>query len=234
MSPKNNRVSSLEGKVTLVTGAGGNLGRATVVACRSAGARLVLVDRDRKSLEDRLRELNLGKDEALLLTTDLSDASATRATFDEARARWGRLDAVFHLAGGFLGVAPLHETSDDDYRSVLDLNLHPAFSVARAALPAMIEQKSGVLVFIAARAGLRAPGGLAAYSAAKSGVLRLTESLAEDLRGTGVRVNSLLPAAIAPAGSTGGEGTPADAIADVLVFLATDAARAVHGALIEV
>jgi NAD(P)-dependent dehydrogenase (short-subunit alcohol dehydrogenase family) len=231
MSPK--PTSSLEGKVVLITGAGGNLGRATVAACHAAGARLVLADRNSEGLAERLRELDLG-DSALLLTADLGDPAATRASFDQARARWGRLDVVFHLAGGFLGVEPLHETSDEQYREVLDLNLHPAFSVARAALPAMLEQKSGVIVFIAARAGLRAPGGLAAYSAAKSGVLRLTESLAEDLRGTGVRVNALLPAAIAPAGSSGAEGTPADAIADVLVFLATDAARAVHGAMIEV
>jgi NAD(P)-dependent dehydrogenase (short-subunit alcohol dehydrogenase family) len=224
---------SLEHKVVLITGAGGNLGRATVAACHGAGARLVLVDRNQEGLSERLRELGLGEN-ALLLPADLSDAGATSATFDQARARWGRLDAVFHLAGGFLGVKPLHETTDREYLETLDLNLHPAFAVARAALPAMVEQKSGVIVFIGAGAGLRAPGGLAAYSAAKSGVLRLTESLAEDLRGTGVRVNALLPSAIAPAGSSGTEGTPADAIADVLVFLATDAARAVHGALIAV
>lgn len=225
--------SSLQGKVVLITGAGGNLGRATVAACHAAGARMVLADRNRDGLAERLRELDLGE-RALLLTAELADPAATRSTFEQARAHWGRLDAVFHLAGGFLGVKPLHETSDEEYRSVLELNLHPAFSVARAALPAMLEQRSGVIVFIAARAGLRAPGGLAAYSAAKSGVLRLTESLAEDLRGTGVRVNALLPSAIAPAGSSGTDGTPADAIADVLVFLASDAARAIRGAAIEV
>jgi NAD(P)-dependent dehydrogenase (short-subunit alcohol dehydrogenase family) len=234
MSPTTTTPKTLAGKVVLITGAGGNLGRATVIACRAAGARLVLADRNREGLAERLRELALGDDEALLVTANLADPAATRATFEEARLRWGRLDAVFHLAGGFLGVKPLHETTDDEYRSILELNLHPAFAVARAALPAMLEQGSGVIVFIAARAGLRAPGGLAAYSAAKGGVLRLTESLAEDLKGTGVRVNALLPAAIAAAGSSGAEGTPADAIADVLVFLATDAARAVHGALIEV
>ena len=226
------RDQRLEDRVVLITGAGGNLGRATVAACRDAGARLVLVDREHAALAAAVAPLAI--EDPVLLATDLADPAATRASFAEALALRGRIDAVLHLAGGFLGVSKLHETSDETWRALLDMNLNSTFSVASAALPSMLERGRGTLTFIAARAGLRGPAGLAAYSASQSGDLRLTESLAEELQGTSVRVNCLLPVAIAPAGSSGSDGTPADAIADVLVFLASDAARAIHGAAIAV
>jgi NAD(P)-dependent dehydrogenase (short-subunit alcohol dehydrogenase family) len=147
-------------------------------------------------------------------------------------ARFGAIDAVAHTAGAFGGGQPWIATPIETLDAMLRANLYSAFAVAHALLPSMVERKRGSLTFVAARAALHGRPGLAAYCAAKSGVVRLTESLAEETAGTGVRVNCVLPDAIAAPG--GGAGTPPEAIADVIVHLATDAARAITGAAIPV
>jgi NAD(P)-dependent dehydrogenase (short-subunit alcohol dehydrogenase family) len=163
---------------------------------------------------------------------DLADAEATAALARDVLAHFGTIDAVAHTAGAFRGGQPWIATPIEILDAMLRANLYSAFAVAHALLPPMIERKGGSLTFVAARAALHGRPGLAAYCAAKSGVVRLTESLAEEAAGAGVRVNCVLPDAIAPPG--GGAGTPPEAIADVMVYLATDAARAVNGAAIPV
>jgi NAD(P)-dependent dehydrogenase (short-subunit alcohol dehydrogenase family) len=167
-----------------------------------------------------------------LFAADLSDAAATAAVARDVVARLGTIDAVAHTAGGFRGGQRVVDTPVEALDLMLRLNLYTAFAVARATLPVMLERGRGSLTLVAARAGLAGRAELAAYGAAKSGVLRLMESLAEETTGTGVRVNCLLPDAIAPPG--GGPGTPPAAIAEVLVYLASDAARAITGAAIPV
>jgi NAD(P)-dependent dehydrogenase (short-subunit alcohol dehydrogenase family) len=229
-------MKTLDGRVALVTGASGNLGRATAQALARAGARLALVGRD----ADSLRASAAGLARAAATTgveveayaADLADAVAVERMAREVVARFGAIDAVAHTAGAFRGGQPLVEAPIETLDAMLAANLYPPFTVARAVLPGMLERGRGSLVFVAALAGLSGRPGLAAYCAAKSGVIRLVESLAEETRGRGVRVNCLLPDAIAAPG--GGAGTPPDAIAEVIAFLASDAAGAITGAAIRV
>jgi NAD(P)-dependent dehydrogenase (short-subunit alcohol dehydrogenase family) len=233
----------LTGRVVLVTGASGNLGRATAQALRSAGAALALVGRDLGSLAEAYAGPGASTDAPTegsqaappavhFFTADLSDLEATAAMVDEVLRSCGRLDAVVHTAGVFRGGTPLHETSIETLEALLRGNLYSSFSIAHAALRPMLERGRGSLAFVAAQAGQRGRAGLSAYCAAKSGVIRIVESLAEELRGTGVRANCVLPEAIAPA--AGGAGTPPAAIADVLAYLASDASSAISGAAIPV
>jgi NAD(P)-dependent dehydrogenase (short-subunit alcohol dehydrogenase family) len=223
----------LRGRVVVVTGAGGNLGSATARAFARAGARLALVGRDVESLRAPAADLATATGvEVEPFAADLADANATMALAGDIVTRFGAIDAVAHTAGAFRGGQPVTETSAETLDAMLRANLLGPFCVARAMLPPMIASGRGSLTFIAARAGLQGRPGLAAYCAAKSGVIRLVESLAAETAGTGVRVNCLLPDAIAPPG--GGAGTPAEAIADVLVALAADSARAITGAAIPV
>jgi NAD(P)-dependent dehydrogenase (short-subunit alcohol dehydrogenase family) len=223
----------LAGRVVVVTGASGNLGGATARAFARAGARLALVGRDLESLRAPAAELASANGvEVEAIAADLADAAATMALARDVAARFGPIDAVAHTAGAFRGGQSVVETSVETLDAMLRANLYGPFLVARAMLPSMLERKSGSLTFVAARAGLNGRPGLAAYCASKSGVIRLVESLAAETAGTGVRVNCLLPDAIAPPG--GGAGTTAEAIADVLVALASDSARAITGAAISV
>jgi NAD(P)-dependent dehydrogenase (short-subunit alcohol dehydrogenase family) len=223
----------LTGRVVVVTGATGNLGGATARAFARAGARLALVGRDLESLRATAAGHAAANGvEVEAFAADLSDATATLALARDVVARFGAIDSVAHTAGAFRGGQSVVETPVETLDAMLRANLYGPFLVARAMLPPMLERKSGSLTFVAARAGLGGRPGLAAYCAAKSGVIRLVESLAAETAGTGVRVNCLLPDAIAPPG--GGTGTTAEAIADVLVALACDSARAITGAAIPV
>jgi NAD(P)-dependent dehydrogenase (short-subunit alcohol dehydrogenase family) len=228
-----NESRPLQGRVAVVTGATGNLGSATARALARAGARLALVGRDLDSLRASGAELATATGaEVESFAADLADAEATLALARDVMARFGAVDAVAHTAGAFRGGQSLIDAPVDTLDAMLRANLYAPYLVAHAMLPPMLAQGRGSLTFIAARAGLQGRAGLAAYCAAKSGVIRLVESLAAETAGTGVRVNCLLPDAIAPPG--GGPGTPAEAIADVLVALAADSARAVSGAAIPV
>jgi NAD(P)-dependent dehydrogenase (short-subunit alcohol dehydrogenase family) len=226
-------MSELEGRVVVVTGASGNLGSATARSFARAGARVALVGRDLESVRAAAAELAATTGvEIDSFAADLADSTATESLVREVMARFGAIDAVAHTAGAFRGGRTVADSPVDTLDAMLRSNLCTAFAVAHAALPVMLERGRGSLTFVAARAGLTGRPGLAAYCAAKSGVIRLMESLAGETAGSGVRVNCLLPDAIAPPG--GGSGTPPEAIADVLVYLAGDAARAITGAAIPV
>jgi len=223
----------LEGRVVVITGAAGNLGSATARAFARAGARLALAGRGLDSLRAPAADLAAATGaEVEPFAADLGDVAATAALASAVMSRFGAIDAVAHTAGAFRGGPPLVDTPIDLLDAMMRANFQGPWNVARAMLPSMIARGLGSLTFIAARAGLQGRPGLAAYCAAKSGVIRLVESLAAETAGTGVRVNCLLPDAISPPG--GGPGTPAEDIAAVLVVLASDASRAITGAAIPV
>jgi NAD(P)-dependent dehydrogenase (short-subunit alcohol dehydrogenase family) len=229
------------GKVVLVTGAAGNLGASVARAFRAAGANLVLVDRADGRLAALFPDLVNTPNHLLVNQVDLTDASAVAAMVNKALEQFGRIDVLVNAAGGWRGGTPVHETPLETWDHLLNLNARTVLIVSSAVVPVMLQQGSGKIVNVAARGGLSGSSNSGAYSAAKSAVLRLTESMSSELKTRGIHVNCVLPATIdtpenraAMTKADTSRWVSPEALADVILFLASDAARAIHGAAIPV
>ena len=159
----------------------------------------------------------------------------------QAVARFGRIDVLVNTVGGFRAGTPVHETPLETWDFMFQLNARTAFLASRAVIPHMLQQGQGKLIHVAARAALTGAAKMAAYSVAKSAVVRLTESMAAELRRANIHVNCVLPGTIdtpqnraAMPAADHSRWVKPEAIADVILFLASDAARAIHGAAIPV
>jgi NAD(P)-dependent dehydrogenase (short-subunit alcohol dehydrogenase family) len=226
----------IQNKVIVVTGASGNLGRAVSEALTRAGARQVLLDRSNPpgDASASATKLHLGG-------VDLTDEAAVTRALERAAAHFGRLDGLVNTAGGFAGGKKVHEDELATWDRMFAINLRTALVACRAVVPHLLKQQGGRIVNVAARAALSGVPGLGAYSAAKSAVIRLTESLAGELKEQAITVNCVLPGTIdtpqnrqdMPKADFSRWVAPA-AIADVILFLLSDAARAVSGAAIPV
>ena len=220
-------------RTVMLTGAAGNLGRAVAQAFASAGENLVLLDVKRGTLQD--------DDHRLFIATDLLDPASVQAAVDKAMQRFKRIDVLCNIAGGFRMGAPVHETSDKDWNFMMDLNARTALNTARAVVPVMLNYGGGKIVNIGAFAAQKGAAQMGAYVAAKSAVIRLTETMAAELREKNINVNCVLPTIIdtpenraaMPDADPRRWVAPA-ALADVILFLASDAARAIHGAALAV
>ena len=227
------------GKVIIVTGAAGNVGSALAAHLAIRGAVVAAVD----TVKDRLEAVVAGLPGAghlALSTYDLTDFVATDALVAHVVATAGRLDAVGTTVGGF-AMAKLAEAGLDQWDAMFALNVKTTWNIYRASVPAIRLAGGGALVGIGSAAGLRGSGEMAAYSATKSAVMRLTESLADELRADGIRVNAVLPTTIdtpqnraAMPGADSSRWVKPAQIADVMGFLLSDAASAVSGQLLQV
>lgn len=228
-------------RVVVVTGAAGNLGAAAAQAFQQAGAQLVLVDRGADRLQKMFPELADAPDHFLAQGVDLGDQSAVEAMVAEAVRRLGRIDVLVNTVGGYRAGIPLHETTLADWDFLHHLNARSVFIACRAVVPQMLKQQAGRIINTSSAAGLNGEAGASAYSASKSAVIRLTESLAAELKNSGINVNCVLPGLIdTPANRAAIPGadysrwvTP-EAIAEVMLFLASAQARAVHGVALPV
>jgi NAD(P)-dependent dehydrogenase (short-subunit alcohol dehydrogenase family) len=225
-------------QVVLITGAAGSLGRAVAAAFGEIGARLVLLDIAAKAMDESYGPEN---DTLLPFVLDLADRSALGAAVVKAKAKFGGIDVVCNIAGGFSMGPTVHETTDELWNRLMDLNAGSVLNVARAVVPEMIAAKSGKIVNVAAMNGTVGKANMSAYSASKSVVIRLTESMSAELRDHGVNVNCVLPSIIDTApnrkdmpGADFSRWVSPRALADVMVFLASDKARAIHGASVPV
>jgi NAD(P)-dependent dehydrogenase (short-subunit alcohol dehydrogenase family) len=230
-------MQGLEGKVILVTGASGNLGGVVAERAVAAGAQVAVTDRAVENLKARFSPSN---SMALFPGVELADAASCADYVEKTVARFGRVDGLISTVGGFA----FSNVSDDSYATwerMLTMNVKTAFHVSQAVLPAMKANGSGSIVLTGATAALKAPGGVSAYAASKSGVMRLAESLADEVKGEGIRVNAVMPSLIdtpenraAMPDANRNLWVSPEEIADVMLFLVSDAARAVTGALIPV
>jgi NAD(P)-dependent dehydrogenase (short-subunit alcohol dehydrogenase family) len=222
-----------DNRSVIVTGASGNLGRAVANAFAQLGADLVLLDVKRGNLQD-------GKNR-IFFETDLLDADNVHAAVGKALERFGRIDVLCNIAGAFRMGAPVHETKDADWDFLFGVNARTVLNTARAVVPLMLKGGGGKIVNIGAFAAQRGVAAMGAYVASKSAVIRLTETMAAELRGKNINVNCVLPTIIdtpenraaMPDADPRRWVAPQD-LAAVIVFLASDAARAVHGAALPV
>lgn len=187
-------MGKLSGRVALVTGSGRGIGRSIALACAREGARVGLTARTLKQLDGVAGEITAAGGEAFVLTADVMDGAAIKAMVAGMIDHFGRLDILFNNAGGSLGSAAqlMPATHDDSlFENILFLNLTSAYYATRAALPQMIKQDYGRIIFTGSEAGRRG-GGFIAYSAAKAGMMGMTRALAHQVPPT-ITVNTLVP-----------------------------------------
>ncbi|HVO50746.1 MAG TPA: SDR family NAD(P)-dependent oxidoreductase [Thermoanaerobaculia bacterium] len=225
----------------LVAGGTGGLGRAIALAFLEAEARVSVTFRHAPELEALRDAAGPAADRLDGHEADVTDERAAIALVEACRAKRGRIDVLVNAVGGFAGGKPLWESDPDLLERMLTLNLRSAWALARAVVPLMRSEGRGAIVNVAAHAALAPPAGLGAYAASKAAAIALIASLAADLRGTGVRANSILPSTIdtpanrrsMPNADFSKWSKPED-IARVVLFLSGDDARLVSGAAIPV
>ncbi|WP_226893774.1 SDR family oxidoreductase [Nisaea sediminum] len=225
---------SIKGKVIAVSGASGNLGQACVEAARAAGAKVATIDRSDRG--------NVAADENVLHLTgiDLGDPDSPKQAIADVLDRFGRLDAVLNTVGGF-AMGSVADTDISEWEKLHAMNCVTAVNLTRAAVPTLRAGGGGAIIHVGALAAFSAPANLGAYAASKAALHRLVEAAAAELRADGIRVNAVLPSTIdtpqnrqaMPKADTSKWVSPG-AIAEAMLMLADDAARAVTGALIPV
>ncbi len=231
---------SLSDKVAIITGASGALGRETVRVFLDDGAHVAACD----VVEMSLDAMDLGPGVRHRCMPVRYDVTAEQGAADlaaHALRQFGRIDVLVNIVGGWKGGVPLHETPVEEWDAMLTLNLKSAFLCCRAALPHMLARKSGRIINISSRTAVVPAARQAAYNAAKAGVIALTQTLAEEVKHSGVTVNCVLPSILDtdanrkafPKADYEKWVKPAD-LARVLAFLASDAASQITGAAIPV
>ncbi len=227
--------------VVLITGATGEFGPYVARAFAQAGARLAPTARKLDQAQALLADLGLGQDRGLPAVVDVTQAESVAAWVEAVIAKWGRIDVLVNVAGGYKPGAPLHETDEAALDFLFNLNARSAFLTCRAVIPHMLAQGSGKIVNIGAKQALQAPRKGAAYAISKAAVLRLTEALSAEVREQGINVNAIIPSTIdtpanraAQPNADPGKWVAPEDLAAVVVFLASDAARAIHGAALPV
>ena len=223
-------------RTVIVTGAAGNLGKAVANAFADLGANLVLVDLKRESLE---RAFGCENDHRSFAPANLVEMLDATRVAHAALARFGRIDVLCNIAGGFRMGETVHETSDENWDFLFDINTRTLLHTARAVVPLMLSAGGGKIVNVGAFAAQKGAAQMGAYTASKATVIRMTEAMAAELREKNINVNCVLPTIIdtpenraaMPKANPAKWVAPGD-LANVIVFLASDAARAVHGAAV--
>ena len=229
------------GRVVLITGATGGLGASVVRTFADEGARLVLTARREQELTAITTDLGLDDDRVLIVPANITDVAEVEQVVGSALDRFGAIDVVVHVSGGFKGGISVGETDLETWNFLINLNLSSAFLVARAVLPGMLARGRGKLIFISSKAGSQPAANAAAYAASKGGLEILVRDLAEETRRHGVNVNAVAPSTIdTPANRKANPQADyrlwvqPELLAGVIHFLASDAARDIHGAIVPV
>jgi len=222
----------MDGKVVVVTGALGALGRVVAEIALARGARVAGIDHAASQIPATANRFELGG-------VDLSDAAQAKTAIDAVATHFGRLDALINIAGGFAFEA-IAEGDPKTWQRMYALNVLTALNASRSAISYLSSSGAGRIVNVGAMGALQAGAGMGAYAASKAGVHRLTEALAAEWKGR-ITVNAVLPSTIdTPANRAGMPKadfakwvTPGE-LAEVILFLTSEAASAVTGALIPV
>jgi len=238
-------------QVVVVTGAAVGIGATMAGMFAREGARVAVLDIDVPRLDAVARDIAAGGAEALPQRCDVTSPTEVGRAVDAVAGCWGRIDVLVNNAGGFYKMAPIEEIDHDEWEAILRLNLTSVFIVSKAVVPIMKRQGSGRIVSMASIAGRTGNVPTAAhYAAAKAGIIGFTRQLAREVAGHGILVNAVAPGttatprvlaarsaeatrAIAAAIPVGRLGEPSD-IGEAVLYLASDAARFVTGATLDV
>ncbi len=228
-------------KVVMITGAGGNLGSAVARKYLAEGASLVLLEHGSGKLKTTFPHLVDDPIHLLIEEVDSTDIDQMRKTVARVTKQFGRIDVLVNTVGGYQAGWPLHETPLAVWQKMMSINATSVFVTCQAVIPEMIDHKSGSIVNIAGGAGIKGGANMSAYSAAKSAVMRLSESMAAELKLHGVRVNCILPGTIdtpqnraAMPKADFSRWVSPDSLADVIFFLNSELAVDINGAAIPV
>jgi NAD(P)-dependent dehydrogenase (short-subunit alcohol dehydrogenase family) len=229
------------GKVVIVAGGTGGLGRTVTLKFLAEGARVAVPWHVAEEWTALVSEAAGTADRLTGEKIDVTDPEQTRKFVADLTANWGCLDILVNTVGGYAGGIKLWEMTAETLDRMLNLNVRTGFAMARAAVPAMLAKRSGAIVNVAAKAAWDHAAGASAYAASKAAALAMMDSLAADLQGSGVRVNSILPSIIdtpanrhAMPGADFSKWPTPDEIARVILFLSSPAASVIHGAAIPV
>jgi NAD(P)-dependent dehydrogenase (short-subunit alcohol dehydrogenase family) len=232
---------SFSGKVVLVAGGTGGLGRAVSLAFLEEGAKVVVTYRKEGEFAELKKAAGSKADALEGAAVDVTDEGAVNGLVAGIVSRLGRVDALVNAVGGYAGGVKLWEMETKVFDTMLALNLRSGYALARGVLPTMLKQRQGSIVNVAAKAAVDHGAGAGAYAASKAAAVAIMDSLAGDLKGSGVRVNSILPSIIdtavnrqaMPKADFAAWPKP-EAIARVILFLCSDEASVVQGAAVPV
>lgn len=234
-------MSEWQDKIVVVTGGAGSLGRAVVQAFYDGGARVAVVDRKREIVVDVFGDTIPEGEACLYVEANLLDEEAVAYAAQQISDKFGRIDVLVNIAGGFASGTPIHETPLKTYEFMMDLNAKSVFLMSRAVIPTMLGHGGGKIINIGARAALGGSANMGPYIASKMAVIRLTETMAAELKAEGINVNCILPGTIDTAANRqdmpkadASKWVEPESIAGVIQFLASYAARDIHGAAVPV
>lgn len=230
-----------EGRVVLVAGGTGGLGRAASSAFLDEGAEVAVTYRNQPDWETFKNSVAANALRLQGHEVDVTDEAAVNQLMEKILLKHGRLDAMVNAVGGYAGGLKLWEMETKVFEQMLNLNLRSGYALSRAAVRAMLRQGQGAIVNVAAKAAVDHAAGASAYAASKAAAVAMLDALAADVKGTGVRVNTILPSIIdteanrkaMPKADFSQWPKPQD-IARVILFLCSDDAKVIHGAAIPV
>jgi NAD(P)-dependent dehydrogenase (short-subunit alcohol dehydrogenase family) len=230
-----------EGRVVLVAGGTGGLGRAASSAFLDEGAEVAVTYRNQPDWETFKNSVAANALRLQGHEVDVTDEAAVNQLMEKILLKHGRLDAMVNAVGGYAGGLKLWEMETKVFEQMLNLNLRSGYALSRAAVRAMLRQRQGAIVNVAAKAAVDHAAGASAYAASKAAAVAMLDALAADVKGTGVRVNTVLPSIIdteanrkaMPKADFSQWPKPQD-IARVILFLCSDDAKVIHGAAIPV
>jgi len=227
-------MANLAEQIILITGAKGALGSVVTRACLDAGATVAGTSRS-------ISDADFSRPRFTAIPADLSAASDADRLTDAVIQRFGRIDSLVHVAGGFAGGSPLHETSEETWDGMMNLNARAAFHILRAVIPHMRKAKAGRIVAIGSRSGVQPAPDIAAYSASKAALVSLVQTAALENRDAGITANVILPGTIDTQANrkfdpTAGNSTwiAPERLAALILFLLSEGAAQITGAAIPV
>ena len=220
-------------RVAMITGATGGLGRVLAPDLAGDGWDLALVGSSLERLDALRDELGLDRDQCLTVAANLRDSAAAVAAIDEAYERFGRVDALAHLVGGWTGGMHVGRSPDDPYASMIDQHFWTSLNVVRELAPRMVDAGFGRIAAVSSPMAAAPDAGMSAYAVGKAAQETLLAALAQEVAGTGVTVNVVRVRAIDTSAGEGGSDqpyatTPAE-ISATIRYLFSDSARVVNG-----